>query len=56
MVDVVGRRAEAVAPGGHLLVVVGHAAPAVEQRPHPHTLDGETVEIDDSVLLARRRT
>lgn len=28
----------------------------VEQRPHPHTRDGETVEIDDSVLLARRRT
>jgi len=28
----------------------------VEQRPHPHTRDGETIEIDDSVLLARRRT
>jgi hypothetical protein len=30
----------------------------VEQRPHTHTHthDGETVEIDDSVLLARRRT
>ena len=92
MVDVVGRLAAAVAPGGHLLVV-GHAPrpgssdlgphepnarhralflaadllpglPAdleplvVEQRPHTHTHthDGETVEIDDSVLLARRRT
>ncbi|MGH2940968.1 MAG: SAM-dependent methyltransferase [Solirubrobacterales bacterium] len=89
MVDVVGRLAAAVAPGGHLLVV-GHAPspgsspfgphepnarhramllaadllpglPAtfepltVEQRPHPHTRDGETIEIDDSVLLARRR-
>lgn len=91
MVDVVGRLAAAVAPGGHLLVV-GHAPPSgdsshlgahepnarhramllaadllpglpddleplvVEQRPHPHTHDGETIEIDDSVLLARRRT
>jgi len=90
MLDVVGRLAEAVAPGGHLLVV-GHAPPpgsshlgahepnarhramflaadllpgladdlepiTVEQRPHPHTRDGETIEIDDSVLLARRRT
>lgn len=90
MVEVVSRLAEAVAPGGHLLVV-GHAPPpgatdlgahepnarhramflaadllpglpegfeelVVEQRPHPHTRDGETVEIDDSVLLARRRT
>jgi 2-polyprenyl-3-methyl-5-hydroxy-6-metoxy-1,4-benzoquinol methylase len=27
----------------------------VEQRPHPRTRDGETVEIDDSILLARRR-
>jgi SAM-dependent methyltransferase len=89
MVDVVGRLAAAVAPGGHLLVV-GHAPPpgsshlgahepnarhramllaadllpglpddleplVVEQRPHPHTRDGETIEIDDSVLLARRR-
>jgi 2-polyprenyl-3-methyl-5-hydroxy-6-metoxy-1,4-benzoquinol methylase len=90
MVEVVSRLAEAVAPGGHLLVV-GHAPPSgasdlgahepnarhcamflaadlppglpdcfellvVEQRPHPHTRHGETVEIDDSVLLARRRT
>jgi hypothetical protein len=90
MVDVVGRLAAAVAPGGHLLVV-GHAPPpgsshlgahepnarhramllaadllpglpddleplVVEQRPHPHTRDGETIEINDSVLLARRRT
>ena len=90
MLDVVGRLAAAVAPGGHLLVV-GHAPPpgsthlgahepnarhramflaadllpgladdlepiTVEQRPHPHTRDGETIEIDDSVLLARRRT
>ena len=90
MVDVVGRLAAAVAPGGHLLVV-GHAPRpgssdlgahepnarhramflaadllpglpddleplTVEQRPHPRTRDGETVEIDDSVLLARRRT
>jgi SAM-dependent methyltransferase len=89
MVEVVGRLAAAVAPGGHLLVV-GHAPPAesshdgghhhegarrramllaadllpglpddfeplaVEQRPHPVTRDGKTVEIDDSVLLARR--
>jgi len=78
MLDVVGRLAEAVAPGGHLLVV-GHAPPpgsshlgahepnarhramflaadllpgladdlepiTVEQRPHPHTRDGETIE------------
>jgi hypothetical protein len=27
----------------------------VEQRPHPVTRDGEKIEIDDSVLLARRR-
>jgi 2-polyprenyl-3-methyl-5-hydroxy-6-metoxy-1,4-benzoquinol methylase len=27
----------------------------VEQRPHPHTRKGEAIEIDDSVLLARRR-
>jgi SAM-dependent methyltransferase len=89
MVDVVGRLAAAVAPGGHLLVV-GHAPPrtgpahlgahepnarhramllatdllpglpagfeplVVEQRPHPHTRNGETIEVDDSVLLARR--
>ncbi len=90
MVDVVGRLAAAVAPGGHLLVV-GHAPPpgssdlgphepnarhramflaaelvpalpddleplTVEQRPHPHSRGGESIEIDDSVLLARRRT
>jgi 2-polyprenyl-3-methyl-5-hydroxy-6-metoxy-1,4-benzoquinol methylase len=89
MVDVVGRIATAVAPGGHLLVV-GHAPPAdpshlgahepnarhramflaadllpglpahfeplvVEQRPRPRVHDGETIEIDDSVLVARRR-
>jgi len=90
MVEVVGRLATAVAPGGHLLAV-GHAPPpgsshnlgahepnarhramflaadllpglpddfealVVEQRPHHHTHNGETVEIDDSVLLARRR-
>jgi SAM-dependent methyltransferase len=89
MVDVVGRLAAAVAPGGHLLVV-GHAPPAggsgdlgahapnarrramllaadllpglpadfetlvAEQRPHPVTRDGKAVEIDDSVLFARR--
>ena len=90
MVDVVRHLAEAVAPGGYLLVV-GHAPPAgpshlgphepnarhramllaadllpglpdafeplvVEQRPHPVTRDGEKIEIDDSVLLARRRS
>ncbi len=90
MVDVVGRLAGAVAPGGHLLVV-GHAPPAdpshlgahepsarhramflaadllpglpedfeplvVEQRPRSHSHDGKTIEIDDSVLLGRRRT
>ncbi len=85
MLDVTGRLSEAVAPGGHLLVV-GHAPshrfthlgegarramflaadllPAlpeefepvvVEQRPRTVTRDGETVEIDDSTLLARRR-
>jgi SAM-dependent methyltransferase len=27
----------------------------VEQRPHPHERHGEHIEIDDSVLLARRR-
>ena len=87
MVAVTRRLAEAVAPGGHLLVV-GHAPsetftqlmtdshrramwlaedllPAlpghfevlvVEQRPRRVTRDGSTVEIDDSTLLARRRT
>jgi SAM-dependent methyltransferase len=89
MVDVIRRLAEAVAAGGHLLVV-GHAPPpdsphlgphepnarhramllaadllpalpddfdaiVVEQRPHPVTRNGEKIEIDDSVLLARRR-
>ena len=84
MVAVTGRLAEAVAPGGHLLVV-GHApshvfaqltagqhramwlaedllpglpdgfeALVVEQRPRTVTRDGETVDIDDSTLLARR--
>lgn len=84
MVDVAGRLAEAVAPGGHLLVV-GHAptgahaghdgarrramflaadllpalpedfeALVVEQRPRTVTRDGETFEIEDSTLFARR--
>ncbi|HEY3773916.1 MAG TPA: class I SAM-dependent methyltransferase [Solirubrobacteraceae bacterium] len=84
MADVARRLSEAVAPGGHLLVV-GHApshrfthlgesarramflaadlVPAlpeefeplvVEQRPRIVTRAGETVEIDDSTLLARR--
>jgi len=86
MVEVTGRLAEAVAPGGHLLVV-GHApseifahgsaakhramfvakdllpalpddfeALVVEQRPRSVTRDGVTVDVDDSMLLARRRT
>jgi 2-polyprenyl-3-methyl-5-hydroxy-6-metoxy-1,4-benzoquinol methylase len=86
MADVARRLSEAVAPGGHLLVV-GHApshrfnhlgasarramflaadlVPAlpqefeplvVEQRPRTVTSAGETVEIDDSTLLARRRS
>jgi 2-polyprenyl-3-methyl-5-hydroxy-6-metoxy-1,4-benzoquinol methylase len=85
MLAVTRRLSEAVAPGGHLLVV-GHAPshrfthmgesarramflaadllPAlpedlepvvVEQRPRTVTRDGQTVEIDDSTLLARRR-
>jgi len=85
MVEVTSRLAEAVAPGGHLLVV-GHApselfsqldeskvramfeaehllpglpagfeALVVEQRPRTTTRDGVTHEVDDSVLLARRR-
>lgn len=85
MVAVVRRLVEAVAPGGHLLVV-GHApspladrmpagmkkamflaedllpglpddveALVVEQRPRTMVRDGETFEIDDSTLLARRR-
>lgn len=84
MVDVTRRLAEAVAPGGHLLVV-GHApseafthlsashrramflaedllpalpdgfeALVVEQRPRTMTRDGETVDVHDSTLLARR--
>ncbi|KAB1914103.1 bifunctional 2-polyprenyl-6-hydroxyphenol methylase/3-demethylubiquinol 3-O-methyltransferase UbiG [Micromonospora sp. AMSO31t] len=86
MVAVTRRLAEAVAPGGHLLVV-GHApheafthltashrramflaedllpglpddfeALVVEQRPRTVTRDGVTVDIDDSTLLARRRS
>ena len=85
MVDVTRRLSEAVAPGGHLLVV-GHAPShrfphmdesklramflaedllpglpeefeplVVQQRPRTVTRGGETVEIDDSTLLARRR-
>ena len=85
MVGVTRRLADAVAPGGHLLVV-GHApsgtftqlsashhramflaedllpglpdtfeALVVEQRPRTVTRGGETVDIHDSTLLARRR-
>lgn len=85
MVEVTRRLAEAVAPGGHLLVV-GHAPSltltlgdsskvramfvaadlvsalpesfetlAVEQRPRTVTRHGQTFEIEDSTLLARRR-
>ena len=84
MVDIVGRLAGAVAPGGHLLVV-GHAPseafsrlsaskrramfeaaelvpglPAdfdvlvVEQRPRTMTREGETHDVHDATLLARR--
>lgn len=84
MASVVARLAEAVAPGGHLLVV-GHSPSAhhtqlddektaamwlaadlvpslpegfevlvVEQRPRTVTRDGQTFDIDDSTLLARR--
>lgn len=84
MVDVTRRLAEAVAPGGHLLVV-GHAPSEVfsqlsashgramfvaadllaglpetfevllaEQRPRTVVRNGETVDIDDSTVLARR--
>ena len=84
MVEVTGRLAEAVAPGGHLLVV-GHAPSAhhtqltdshrramwtadellpglptgfeavvVEQRPRTVERDGESFDIEDSTLLARR--
>ncbi|WP_028660234.1 class I SAM-dependent methyltransferase [Nocardioides insulae] len=86
MVEVARRLTEAVAPGGHLLVV-GHAPselhqqmgeqhrramflaadllPAlpedfevlvVEQRPRRVTREGVTIDIDDSTLLARRRS
>ncbi|WP_136706222.1 class I SAM-dependent methyltransferase [Agromyces sp. H66] len=85
MVDVTRRLSQAVAPGGHLLVV-GHAptgmfahqmtashrtamflaeellpglpeefeALAVEERPRTVTRDGETMEVQDATLLARR--
>jgi hypothetical protein len=84
MVDVTRRLAEAVAPGGHLLVV-GHAPSeafthlsashrramflaedllaalpddfkvlVVEQRPRTMMRDGETFDVHDSTLLARR--
>jgi 2-polyprenyl-3-methyl-5-hydroxy-6-metoxy-1,4-benzoquinol methylase len=84
MVDVAGRLARAVAPGGHLLVV-GHAPSEVftqlseshrramflaedlvpglpddfevvlaEQRPRTMVRDGQTVDVHDSTLLARR--
>ena len=86
MVEVTRRLAEAVARGGHLLVV-GHApseafphmtashrramflasdllpslpdsfaALVVEQRPRTVSRDGETVDVHDSTLLARRDT
>jgi SAM-dependent methyltransferase len=85
MVELVGRLCEAVAPGGHLLVVghapsdaFGHGSESqrramfvaadllpglpdefepivVEQRPRTMSRDGDTHDIDDSTLLARRR-
>lgn len=86
MVEVTRRLCEAVAAGGHLLVV-GHAPSAVftqltasqrdamfvaadllpalpagfepvvvEQRPRTMTREGETVDVHDSTLLARRTT
>jgi 2-polyprenyl-3-methyl-5-hydroxy-6-metoxy-1,4-benzoquinol methylase len=86
MVAVTKRLADAVGPGGHLLVV-GHAPSEVfahlgasqhgamllaedllaglpegfdvlvaEQRPRTMTRDGVTVDVQDSMLLARRRT
>jgi 2-polyprenyl-3-methyl-5-hydroxy-6-metoxy-1,4-benzoquinol methylase len=86
MVEVTRRLAEAVAPGGHLLVV-GHAPSTafaeltaslrtamflakdlvpglpedleplvVEQRPRTMVREGVTVDVDDSTLLARRRS
>lgn len=86
MVEVTGRLAGAVAPGGHLLVV-GHAPSelfdhlsdghrqamllahelvpglpedfdtiVVEQRTRTVTRDERTFDIDDSTLLARRRS
>lgn len=81
IVDVVGRLARAVAPGGHLLVVghepgahadgpkaramfwaqdmvpglpEGFEVVAAEQRPRSVVRNGETFDIGDSVLLARR--
>lgn len=85
MAEVTRRLAEAVATGGHLLVV-GHAPSevftrlhgshrnsmflaedlrqalpddfevlAAEQRPRSLTRDGETVDVDDATLFARRR-
>jgi hypothetical protein len=84
MVEVTRRLAEAVAPGGHLLVV-GHApseafthlssshrramflaedlVPALpedfevllaEQRPRTMVRDGQTIDVHDSTLHARR--
>jgi hypothetical protein len=86
MLDVTRRLSEAVAGGGHLLVV-GHAPSEVfthltashrnamfhpedllpgipdsfevlvaEQRPRTVTRDGETLNILDSTLLARRKS
>ena len=86
MVDVIRRLADAVAPGGHLLIV-GHAPSTVftqlseshrramwlaeellpglpddfevlvaEQRPRRMVRDGETHDVHDSTLLARRAT
>lgn len=84
MVEVTRRLAQAVAPGGHLLVV-GHAPSGAfthlstshrnamflaedllaalpedfevlvaEQRPRTMVRDGETLEVEDATLLARR--
>lgn len=82
IVDIVGRLARAVAPGGHLLVVGhepgshgdgpkaramfwardlvpglpdGFEVVVAEQRPRSVVRNGETFDIGDSVLLARRR-
>jgi len=49
---------QAGTPGGAALAAMNSddfEALVVEQRPHPVTRDGKTIEIDDSVLLARRR-